>query len=134
MTSIKVLRRRVSIWQGLRYRGKQNMLTWFLHRITGLGVVLFVGTHIVAAFFLQQFAEKVSIAITAIYESWQFQIVVYFCVLYHAFHGARTALEDLFPALLRFHRELIWFQWLLFLPFYGLPVYALINEALSGAV
>jgi succinate dehydrogenase/fumarate reductase cytochrome b subunit len=134
MSSIKVLRRRVSIWQGLRYHGKQNMLTWILHRITGLGIVLFVGTHIVAAFFLQQFADKISIAITTIYESWQFQIVVYFCVLYHALHGARLALEDLFPALLRFHRELIWFQWILFLPIYGLPVYVLINNALSGAV
>jgi len=132
MASTKVLKRRVSFWQGLRYRGKQNMLTWILHRITGLGVVLFVGTHIIAAFFLQQFGDEVSIAITTIYESWQFQIVVYFCVLYHALHGARLTIEDLFPALLRFHRELIWFQWILFIPLYGLPVYMLVNNALMG--
>ncbi len=132
MASTKVLKRRVSFWQGLRYRGKQNMLTWILHRITGLGIVLFVGTHIVAAFFLQQFADDISIAVTTVYESWQFQIVVYFCVLYHALHGTRLALEDLFPGLLRFHRELIWFQWILFIPLYGLPVFVLIQTALSG--
>jgi succinate dehydrogenase / fumarate reductase cytochrome b subunit len=134
MASTKVLKRRVSFWQGLRYRGKQNMFTWILHRLTGLGIVLFVGTHIVAAFFLQQFGDDISIAVTTVYESWQFQIVVYFCILYHALHGARLALEDLFPGLLRFHRELIWFQWILFIPFYGLPVYVLINNALTGGV
>jgi succinate dehydrogenase / fumarate reductase cytochrome b subunit len=132
MASTKILKRRVGFWQGLRYRGKQNMLTWIFHRVTGVGIVLFVGTHIVAAFFLQQFGDKVSIAITTIYESWQFQIVVYFCILYHALHGARLALEDLFPALLRFHLELIWFQWILFIPLYGLPVFVLINNALTG--
>ena len=132
MASTKVLKRRVSIWQGLRYRGKQNMLTWILHRVTGLGIVLFIGTHIVAAFFLQQFNDDIAIALTTIYESWQFQIVVYFCVLYHALHGARLALEDLFPRLLRFHRELIWFQWILFISLYALPVYILIHNGLTG--
>ena len=132
MESTKVLNRKVSFWQGLRYRGKQGMLTWIFHRLTGLGIVLFVGTHIVAAFFLQQFSDDLSIAITTVYESWQFQIVVYFCVLYHALHGARLALEDLFPGLLRFHKELIWMQWLLFIPLYGLPVFILIQTALSG--
>ena len=132
MASTKVLKRRVSFWHGLRYRGKQGMLTWAFHRLTGLDIVLFVGTHIVAAFFLQQFSDDISIAVTTVYESWQFQIVVYFCVLYHALHGARLALEDLFPGLLRFHEELIWMQWLLFIPLYGLPVFVLVQTALSG--
>jgi succinate dehydrogenase / fumarate reductase cytochrome b subunit len=130
--TVKPLKRSVSIWQGLRYRGKQGMFTWMLNRITGLGIVAFVGTHIVAAFFLQQFADNVSTAITTVYESWQFQIVVYFCVLYHALHGMRLALEDLFPALLRFHLELIWFQWLLFIPLYGLPIYLMVQNGLAG--
>jgi len=130
--TVKPLKRSVSLWQGLRYRGKQGMLTWMLNRITGLGIVAFVGTHIVAAFFLQQFADDVSTAITTVYESWQFQVVVYFCVLYHALHGMRLALEDLFPGLLRFHLELIWFQWILFIPLYGLPIYLMVQTGLAG--
>ena len=130
--AVKPLKRSVSIWQGLRYRGKQGMLTWMLNRITGLGIVVFVGIHIVAAFFLQQFADDVSTAITTVYESWQFQVVVYFCILYHALHGLRLTLEDLFPALLRFHGELIWFQWILFIPLYGLPIYMMVQNGLAG--
>jgi succinate dehydrogenase / fumarate reductase cytochrome b subunit len=132
MASTRVLKRRVSFWQGLRYHGKQGMLTWALHRVTGLGIVVFVGIHVVAAFFLQQFGDDISIAVTTVYESWQFQVVVYFCVLYHALHGLRLALEDLLPGLLRFHKELIWFQWILFIPLYGLPVFMLIGNALTG--
>jgi succinate dehydrogenase / fumarate reductase cytochrome b subunit len=132
MASTGVLKGRVSFWQGLRYRGKQGMLTWALHRITGLCILVFVGIHVVAAFFLQQFGDDISIAVTTIYESWQFQIVVYFCVLYHALHGLRLTLEDLFPSLLRFHKELIWFQWILFIPLYGLPVFMMIQNALAG--
>jgi succinate dehydrogenase/fumarate reductase cytochrome b subunit len=56
--------RGVSIIQSLRYRGRQGMVSWTLHRLTGLGIVLFVGMHVVAAFFLQQFGDPVATAIT----------------------------------------------------------------------
>lgn len=126
------LKRRVNFFAGLRYRGKQGMITWMLNRITGLGILLFVGIHVVAAFFLQQFGDDVSIAVTTIYESWPFQLVVYFCVLYHATHGARIAIEDLFPSLLRFHSELVWLQWIIFIPLYVLPSYIMVQNAILG--
>ncbi|NIM93014.1 MAG: hypothetical protein GTO18_04795 [Anaerolineales bacterium] len=128
----KPLKRRVSFWQGLRYRGKQGMLTWSLNRITGLGIVIFVGLHIVAAFFLQQFADPIAITFTTIYESWPFQLFVYFCVLYHALHGLRIVLEDLFPNLLRYHNELIWLQWIVFIPLYLLPSFVMVQNAITG--
>ena len=124
--------RRVSLRSGLRYRGRQGMLNWILHRITGLGIVLFVGLHIIASFFGQQFGDDLAFAINAIYESWQFQIFVYFSVLFHAINGARLALMDLFPSLMRFQSELIWLQWLIFIPAYGLPVFIMVQTALQG--
>jgi succinate dehydrogenase / fumarate reductase cytochrome b subunit len=127
------LSRRVSIWAALRYRGKQGMLNWMLHRVTGLGIVLFVGIHVVAGFSGQQFGDDLSFAVNAVYEHWIFQIFVYFCVLFHALNGARVALMDLFPGLIRFQTELIWLQWLIFLPSYGLPVYFLIQTGLAGS-
>jgi succinate dehydrogenase hydrophobic anchor subunit len=126
------LKRRVNFFAGLRYQGRQGMITWMLNRITGLGILVFVGIHVVAAFFLQQFSDDVSIAVTTVYENWLFQLVVYFCVLYHAAHGARIALEDLFPSLLRFHNELIWLQWIIFIPLYLLPSYIMVQNALLG--
>jgi succinate dehydrogenase / fumarate reductase cytochrome b subunit len=123
---------KVGILAGLRYRGKQGMLNWILHRITGLGIVFFVGIHVVAAFFMQQLGDDLSTRITAIYESRPTQLVVYFCVLFHALNGARLALMDLFPPLLRFERELTWLQWGIFIPAYGLPAFFLLRAALAG--
>ena len=125
--------RRVGFWTGLRYRGKQGMLTWMLHRITGLGIVLFVGMHVTVSFFGQQFGSDWAFAVNAVYESWMFQIFVYFSVLFHAFNGSRVALMDLFPPLIRYQRELIWLQWLIFLPLFLLPSLVMIQNALSGA-
>ena len=124
--------RGVGILAGLRYRGKQGMLNWILHRLTGLGIVFFVGTHVVAAFFLQQLGDDLSARITAIYESRPTQLVVYFCILFHALNGARLALMDFFPRLLRYERELTWLQWGIFIPAYGLPAFFLLQAALAG--
>jgi len=122
--------RGVSVLQALRYRGRQGMVSWTLHRLTGLGIVLFVGMHVVAAFFLQQFGDPVATAVTAAYESWPTQLFVYFCVLYHALNGARLALMDLAPSLLRFQHELVWLQWAIFTPAYLLPAFFLVRGGL----
>lgn len=127
------LSRRVGFWQGLRYRGKQGMLNWILHRITGLGIVLFVGMHVAAGFFGQQFGDDLSFALNSIYESSPFQLFVYFSVLFHALNGTRLALMDLFPNLIRYQRELLWLQWAIFIVSYGLPSYILIQQALAGS-
>jgi len=126
------LSRRVGFWEGLRYRGKQGMLTWLLHRITGLGIVLFVGIHIAAGFFGQQFGDDISFALNSIYESWPFQLFVYFSVLFHAINGTRLTLMDLFPNLIRYQRELLWLQWAVFIVSYALPAYFLILNAAAG--
>lgn len=127
-----VFDRRVSFWEGLRYRGRGNMINWMLHRITGVGILIFVGTHVVVSFFGQQFGADLAFAINGVYESWPFQILVYFCVLFHAINGARVAVIDLFPGLMRFNRELNWLQWATFIPAYGLPVFALVRNALNA--
>jgi succinate dehydrogenase / fumarate reductase cytochrome b subunit len=124
--------RHVGYLEGLRYKGKEHMLAWALHRITGLGILIFVGTHVIAAFFLNALGDNISIVITAIYESTYMQIFIYFCVLYHALNGLRLIVEDLWPPLLRYHRELLWFQWLVFAPVFGLPAFLMLMSILSG--
>jgi succinate dehydrogenase / fumarate reductase cytochrome b subunit len=110
------------------------MLAWALHRLTGLGILVFVGIHVVAAFFLNALGDNISTTITIIYESKPFQIFIYFCVLYHAFNGLRLIVEDLWPPLLRFHRELLWFQWIVFLPVFGLPAFLMFRDILTGGI
>ena len=73
--------------QGLVYKGGGPMLAWLLHRITGLGMLIFVGLHVVASFSMQQFGSDLGTTINIIYEDWRFQIFIYFCVLFHTLNG-----------------------------------------------
>jgi succinate dehydrogenase / fumarate reductase cytochrome b subunit len=107
------------------------MLAWALHRITGLGILFFVGTHVVAAFFLNALGDNISKSVTLWYESTPFQIFIYFCVLYHAFNGLRVVVEDFYPPVLRYRRELLWLQWLIFLPVFGLPAFLMVLSLFS---
>ena len=122
------LNRNVSLKDALRYQGKGPMLTFILHRIGGLGIVIFVGTHVLASFVGGTFGSTVNL----IYESWAFQIVVFFCALFHAINGLRIVILDLWPKLIEHQREAIWLEWMVFLPIYGIAVYVIVSTALGG--
>ena len=122
------LKRNVSLKDALRYQGKGPMLTYFLHRIGGLGMVTFVGLHVLASFM----GGTVGRSINLIYENWVFQIVIFFLVLFHMINGLRIIILDLFPKLIEHQREAIWLEWLIFLPVYGMAVFVIVSTALGG--
>lgn len=122
------LKRDVSLKDALRYQGKGPMLTYILHRIGGLGMVTFVGLHVLASFM----GGRMGISINLIYENWIFQIVVFFCVLFHVINGLRIIILDLWPKLIEHQREAIWLEWMIFLPVYGMAVYVIVSTALGG--
>jgi succinate dehydrogenase / fumarate reductase cytochrome b subunit len=122
------LKRNVSLKDALRYQGKGPMLTYFLHRIGGLGMVTFVGLHVLASFM----GGTVGRSINLIYENWVFQIVIFFLVLFHMINGLRIILLDLWPKLVEHQREAIWLEWMVFLPVYGMAVYVIVTTALGG--
>ena len=127
------LKRDVSLKDALRYKGNGPMLTYILHRIGGLGMVLFVSLHVLAGFLMNQpWGSSVGIFINSIYEHWLFQIFIFFCVLFHIINGLRITILDLWPKLIEYQREAIWLEWMVFLPVYGLAVYILLNTALGG--
>lgn len=119
--------------QGLRYQGGGPMLAWLLHRITGLGMLIFVGTHVVASFSMQQFGSDLGTSLNIVYEDWRFQIFIYFCVLFHSVNGLRVIVLDIWPQFLKYQREATWLQWLIFIPVYGLTVLIMIQRALAGS-
>ena len=120
--------KRVSLKDALRYQGKGPMLTYILHRIGGLGMVTFVGLHVLASFV----GGRVGSSINLIYENWVFQIFIFFCVLFHVINGLRIIILDLWPKLIEHQREAIWLEWLVFLPIYGMAVYVIVSTALGG--
>jgi succinate dehydrogenase / fumarate reductase cytochrome b subunit len=122
------LKRNVSLATGLRYKGQGPMLTFVLHRIGGLGMAIFVAVHILASFL----GGETGVFINTIYENWLFQIFVFFCVLFHAINGLRITIIDLFPKLLEHQSEVIWIEWAVFIPVYGIAVLVIVRSALGG--
>jgi succinate dehydrogenase / fumarate reductase cytochrome b subunit len=118
--------------KGMQYRGGGPMLVWLFHRISGLGLIIFVSMHVVASFFTYVVAtgSDFVVRINDIYESWPFQLFIYFCVMFHALNGLRIILMDLWPQFLKFQREAIWLVWGIFLPTYGFIVYFTLQKVL----
>jgi succinate dehydrogenase / fumarate reductase cytochrome b subunit len=122
------LKRNVSLAAGLRYQGKGPMLTFILHRIGGLGIVIFVATHMLASLL----GGTAGVWLNGIYEHWAFQLFVFFCALFHAVNGLRIVILDLVPRLIEHQREAIWVEWAVFLPLYILAVIVILSTALGG--
>lgn len=120
--------RNVTLLTALKYKGKGPFLTFILHRIGGLGMAIFVAFHILASFL----GGPAGRLINDIYESWPFQVLIYFFVLFHVINGLRITLLDLWPKLLEYQREAIWVEFAVFLPIYLLSVYVIVSNALRG--
>jgi succinate dehydrogenase / fumarate reductase cytochrome b subunit len=127
------LKRNVGLIEGLRYKGQGPMLTFVLHRISGLGIVLFVGLHILAGWLSNHaWGANTGIFINTIYESWIFQVFIFFCALFHVINGLRIVILDLWPKLIEYQREAIWIEWFVFLPVYGIALFVIIRSGLGG--
>lgn len=122
------LKRNVSLATGLRYKGQGPMLTFVLHRIGGLGMAIFITTHILASFL----GGEGGVFVNKIYENWIFQIFIFFCVLFHAINGLRITILDLFPKLIVHQREGIWLEWAVFIPIYAIAVLVILKTGLGG--
>ncbi len=127
------LKRNVSLMEGLRYQGKGPMLAYILHRVSGLGIAIFVALHILASFLANQaWGVDAGIFINMIYENWIFQIFIFFFALFHAINGLRIVILDIWPKLLEFQREAIWMEWFIFVPIFGMAVLVLVRTGLGG--
>ncbi len=83
----------------VRYRGREGQLSFILHRLTGLGTLLFLTIHILDTATVY-FAPSLYDHAIAIYQSTPFmigEIFLVFSVLFHGANGIRIALFDLFP-------------------------------------
>jgi succinate dehydrogenase / fumarate reductase cytochrome b subunit len=126
------LNQKVGFYQGLKYQGGGPMWAWMLHRLSGLGILIFVGVHVLASFFMQQLGTGLATSVNIVYESWEFQILVIFCVLFHAINGLRIAILDIWPRFLQYQKEALWLEWAFFIPVFGLTIFILISHALAG--
>ena len=113
-----VYRRGMPILEGLRYRGREGMFAWLLHRATGLGILLFLLLHVFDIFLLA-FGPELFEELLVLYHSWWGRILTVFLlfgVLFHALNGARIIVQDFWPRLWPYQRRLIWIETAIFLP------------------
>jgi len=127
-----VLKRDSGLIKGLRYKGGGPFLAFVLHRVSGLLMVLFIGLHFTAAFFMQQFGSDAATWINIVYENVYFQVFLYFIVIFHGVNGFRIILLDIWPKAIEYQREATWLEWLIIIPVYGLTVFIMIQNYLSG--
>lgn len=126
------LKKKVGLIEGLRYKGAGPMLAWILHRLSGLGMILFVSLHVLSSFLTQQWGSDLAITMNTIYESLYFQLFIYFCVIFHAVNGLRIIVLDTWPKFIRYQRESTWLEWFIIIPIYGLAVFIMIRRSLTG--
>ena len=88
------------IFRAVTYRGREGQIAWMLHRITGVGVFLFLALHITNVFTMI-FPSHVFNSLAALYHSVPFKLLsifgLYFGLLYHALNGVRVMIVDFWP-------------------------------------
>ena len=94
----------------LRYKGREGMWTWMLHRATGLGVLLFLVVHVIETAAIIYSPEFYDSAL-GLYKSPIFrlaELLIFFSVLFHAVNGLRIIVQDFWPYVMRRQRQLAW--------------------------
>ncbi len=79
------------------YRGREGQWSFMLHRITGLGVLLFLAIHIIDTSFVYFYPDLYAEVIN-LYRSTLFglgEIALIFCLFFHGVNGVRLAYLDL---------------------------------------
>mgnify|MGYP002261162764 CR=1 FL=1 len=70
----------------------------------------------------------------ALIRNWIFQTVFLVFGLFHAINGLRITILDLWPRLLDHSREAIWIEWAVFIPVYGLALFAIVFVVLGYGI
>lgn len=81
----------------VKYRGREGQWSFLLHRITGLGVLLFLAIHILDTATVY-FIPNLYTEVINLYRSTVFglgEIALVFCLFFHGVNGIRIAYLDL---------------------------------------
>lgn len=117
------------------YRGGPGMIAWALHRIAGVGVVLFLSLHIFDIF-LMQFGPDIFDDLLFLYRHPLLrasEVLLLFGLLYHALNGLRIIILDLIPSTARFQIQL-WYVQMIILAVAFIPLAVLLAIPIGKAV
>ena len=99
------------------YRGREGQWSWIAHRVTGVGILLFLFAHIVDTALVgwgpDAYNRVVSVYHNPIVQIMELGLVG--AVIYHALNGIRIMIIDFWPATTDHQARLFWGTMLLFL-------------------
>ena len=117
----------------LRYRGSEGMLAWAFHRISGVGIWVFVVFHVIDIYLVggNPAAYNEILKVYASLPGRLAEVLLGAALFYHALNGLRIIVMDFWPAMTVYHRQLWYLNWLIFLAV-GLPGAFLIMKPVFG--
>jgi succinate dehydrogenase / fumarate reductase cytochrome b subunit len=104
----------------LTYRGGPGHWSWVLHRLSGIGVFLFLLIHIVDISLIG-WGPHVFNRLLFLYRYPAFrvgEVALVAAVLYHAINGIRICIIDFWPETMAFHRQLSYAVGITFIIFF----------------
>jgi succinate dehydrogenase / fumarate reductase cytochrome b subunit len=107
---------KLTIRESFRYRGLWGQWSWIAHRLSGLGVLLFLVIHVWDTA-NATFAPEVYAYTVEVFKWFPLsvgEILLMAAVLYHAFNGIRVTLLDFKPEWWEYQRQSAIAVWVLF--------------------
>ena len=101
---------------GTLYRGREGQWSWLAHRVTGVGIILFLFAHVVDTA-LVGWGPNAYNRVVAVYHNpfvRLLELALVGMVIYHALNGVRIMVIDFWPKANDFNRQLIYGTTLLF--------------------
>lgn len=98
------------------YRGGIGQWSWVLHRLTGVGVLLFLFIHILDTALIMLGPVWYN-RVLEVYRMPLFglmEIGLFAAVLYHSLNGVRIIVIDFWPASTVHYKKMFWFQMVFF--------------------
>ena len=116
------------------YKGGVGQWAWVLHRFTGVGVLLFLVTHILdtALIMLGPAWYNKVIAVYRLPIFGVLEIGLFACVLYHALNGVRIILIDFWVASTVYQKQIFYIQSVLFALLFVPVAWLMIGHILQG--
>lgn len=118
----------------MRYKGGEGQWSWMLHRVTGVGVLLFLLAHILDTALIALGPEHYN-AIIRIYRLPLFrlgEVALVAMVLYHALNGIRIVIIDCWPRTTVVQKQMFWTEVVLFILLFLPAAYLMLKPLVGG--
>jgi succinate dehydrogenase cytochrome b subunit len=109
---------------GTLYRGRENMWTWVLHRVSGVAILFYLFAHVADQALLNVAPEAYDRVIDTYRTAFvgMLEIGLAVLVIFHALNGLRIVLLDFWSRGIALQRPMLWTQAVVFVALAAPPV------------